>query len=386
MASRHHQNASRRVSLRYKSYECDGDTRSPTASNRRVIITRMPVDTTIPEVHRWFNVEKIEGVAIIRRDNYESTVIVQFKRPVDYTAAILLNNSEYRRHTIKVQPWKSKNASKDKYSAPSNRIVDKPLHPEYKRSRGRDRRRSRSPSSSPEAEDISRARQRERWGREHDNSSHNHSTLSLSFTKNQFNPISKPNHHLQRFCFNPQASTDIPPPALPPNSHSFGVAKPNPILPPVIASESPKQICHPMSGDDQPPIYTTSKIEPSQTVTTVQSIIQVGDLSDHLRLIIQIILQENTACNLSLKQINELIKYLNSSRQLIINSQQNEQSAGEPSRCKSPTDGYLSVGDSNSAPIVQLDSTRASPETDRDEMVSAEAISKQLRGIFKKAS
>ena len=141
-----------------------------------------------------------------------------------------------------------------------------------------------------------------------------------------------------------------------------------------------------MSGDDQPPIYTTSKIEPSQTVTTVQSIIQVGDLSDHLRLIIQIILQENTACNLSLKQINELIKYLNSSRQLIINSQQNEQSAGEPSRCKSPTDGYLSVGDSNSAPIVQLDSTRASPETDRDEMVSAEAISKQLRGIFKKAS
>lgn len=131
--------------------------------SRRVYVKNYPPDTTLLQLQNFFGADKLEGIRM-----WTDYAFVQLKRPSHYTEAIQKNRSDFRRKSIVIEPWREKGVNRmsksSKRSSSQERWLEK-VDTKRDRGRGRSPARSRSRSTSRDRS-ISRDRGFSGRGRE----------------------------------------------------------------------------------------------------------------------------------------------------------------------------------------------------------------------------
>lgn len=282
-----------------------GDTTRDEDACRRVFVTHYPHDTTLQELEEFFGHENLDAIAM-----WSDYAFVQFRRPKYYTDALSKNRMEFRRRSILIEPYRD--FRKQPAKTPKNRSASQEhgaafvdtksdLSRIMSRSPGRVRSSSRGRSRSRDSSrERSRSRDSSESGRRRGlvlRDPNSRETDSGIFNFNQQFGC-QPNNHLQ-------APVPTQHSYYPPNQHAFA-----------------------QTSFRQPEMWNRN-------------------LPTDIQLTMQLVLQQGTARGLSLTQIQSIINYMESERQVILtrgaHNGQNVITNPNPDPVVTPVDPCLSI-------------------------------------------
>lgn len=303
-----------------------GDTRSEDGAGRRVCISRIPPATTVSDLQKLFGMDILEGITI--KNNF---AFVQFKRPADSSAALHRTGDFLHGVPIKVRPY-NKERPKPPRREDRDRDRDRDPHRDREREREyeyeRERERRRSPPLVRRRHSRSRERSLER-GR----------SRSLSLDRDGMVHRSNPFDRHGEIANRPSGevgsiiqhgsncverpSQELVPVGqiLPPNQHTFGNPTQIPTFPQSMLQQQKinladfNQIVYPVP--DEYPNY--NPVRSHHPLYGQQHMIyaEMPNLPNEIALLLKLVVEQKTARNLSLVQIQTIMSYFESEKMAI---------------------------------------------------------------------
>lgn len=308
-----------------------GDTRSEDGAPRRICISHIPSHTKVNDIFEFFGKETIEGITVVNKNPKFVFAFVQFKRPTDKTDALLRNQQKFLGHTIQIRNYtdgpspkaKSKSQSRREVGSTSSRSGSQQAI-EYKRSNispqltryhspPQDRRRSPPRYRAREAPRLSIDSRNDGQSRHRTRSPDRRRARSRSRSRSPARTLSISDSVYTRY--RPSLSQQQPESTSAFTSNSLSIQEEDSKL--AVSTVVPHhwtqpiptpQPCSIMSAPFQAPIRPNNGAGTNNSTARNN---EDEDLPPDVGLIMGIILQQRTACHLSLHQLKKVSQYIN---------------------------------------------------------------------------